>query len=241
MKRIITLLLLAAILLPAGAVLREKDLARTLGVLRSELEQSYKQQKANMARMEQMATAQHDRLVDFMQRSEQIALMLYSQNQDFTFDVSYACQQATYLYWELAENDVPYARISERFRAEVERYNGLVDALSELPPAVGKAANTESDSLLIALADSTAEAAVQKVDDSTYLLTAQQQTDRDRCLLYAKALRENMKRMLLSINADKEYYDVVNERVKNSTTTPRSAIAACRTTSSATVATTTSR
>lgn len=214
MKRIITLLLLAAILLPAGAVLREKDLARTLGVLRSELEQSYKQQKANMARMEQMATAQHDRLVDFMQRSEQIALMLYSQNQDFTFDVSYACQQATYLYWELAENDVPYARISERFRAEVERYNGLVDALSELPPAVGKAANTESDSLLIALADSTAEAAVQKVDDSTYLLTAQQQTDRDRCLLYAKALRENMKRMLLSINADKEYYDVVNERVK---------------------------
>lgn len=106
---------------------------------------------------------------------------------------------------------------------------------------MGKAANTESDSLLIALADSTAEAAVQKVDDSTYLLTAQQQTDRDRCLLYAKALRENMKRMLLSINADKEYYDVVNERVKNSTTTPRSAIAACRTTSSATVATTTSR
>lgn len=216
MKRLISFLLLSLFLLPAGAVLKEKDLARTLGVLRAELEKSYKQQKASMARMEAMTSAQHEKLVEYMQRSEQIALMIYSQNQDFTFDVSYACQQATDLYRELSFNNVPYERIAQRIGSEVERYNGLVDALSELPPAVGKAANTEADSVLIALADSTATPAVKKdaKSSSTYLLTEQQQTDRDRCLLYAKALRENMKRILIAINADKEYYDVVNARVR---------------------------
>ena len=216
MKRLISFLLLSLFLLPAGAVLKEKDLARTLGVLRAELEKSYKQQKASMARMEAMTSAQHEKLVEYMQRSEQIALMIYSQNQDFTFDVSYACQQATDLYRELSFNNVPYERIAQRIGSEVERYNGLVDALSELPPAVGKAANTEADSVLIALADSTATPAVKKdsKSSSTYLLTEQQQADRDRCLLYAKALRENMKRILLAINEDKEYYDVVNDRVR---------------------------
>lgn len=214
MKRILTLLLLAVFMLPASAVLKEKDLARTLGVLNAELEKSYKQQKASMARMEAMTTAQHEKLVDYMQRSEQIALMLYSQNQDFTFDVSYACQQATDLYRELSVNNVPYERIAARIKSEVERYDGLVNALSELPPAVGVAANTQSDSLLTVMADSIAADSVKGESSSTYLLSEQQQADRDRCLMYAKALRENMKRILLSINGDKEYYDVVNERVK---------------------------
>ena len=214
MKRLLALLLLAVTMLPAGAVLKEKDLARTLGVLNAELEKSYKQQKASMARMEAMTTAQHEKLVDYMQRSEQIALMIYSQNQDFTFDVAYACQQATDLYRELSRNNVPYERIAARIRSEVERYDGLVNALSELPPAVGKAANTQSDSLLTVIADSIAADSVAGTKASTYLLSEQQQADRDRCLVYAKALRENMKRILMAINEDKEYYDVVNERVK---------------------------
>lgn len=221
MKKYIILILLAVLTLPAGAVLKEKDLARTLGVLRAELEQNYKQQKVNMSRMEQMTTAQHQKLVDYMQRSEQIALMLYSQNQDFTFDVAYACQQATDLHRELSKNNVPYAQISARIRSEVERYDGLIEALSELPPAVGAAANTQADSLLVAMADTTAvdttqvaaQGEIANVAPATYLLTEQQQVDRDRCLLYAKALRENMKRILNAILADKDYYDVVTARV----------------------------
>lgn len=215
MKKYILMLLLAVFALPAGAVLKEKDLASTLGVLRAELEQSYKQQKASMAKMEAMTSAQHQRLVDFMQRSEQIALMLYSQNQDFTFDVAYACQQATDLYREISKTNVPYTRIATRIQAEVDRYDGLVQALSELPPAVERAANSQADSVLIAYADTTALDSVVTADEGpkTYMLSKQQQEDRDLCLLYAKALRENMKRILKAIMADKDYYDVVNERV----------------------------
>lgn len=136
MKKILIFLLAIILAIPVGAVLKERDLARTLGVLRAELEMAEKQQKINMQRYSTMQSSQHAMLVDYMQRSEQIALMLYSQKQDFTFDMAYACQQATDLYRELSGKTVPYARIQERMQSEITRYDGLIRSLQDLPPAV---------------------------------------------------------------------------------------------------------
>ena len=51
------LLLLFAI--PAGSVLKEKDLARTLGVLKAELQTNYEMQQAFMQSYEQQGMQQH--------------------------------------------------------------------------------------------------------------------------------------------------------------------------------------
>ena len=87
--------LLAAVLLlfiiPAGSVLKEKDLARTLGVLKAELQTNYEMQQAFMQSYEQQGMQQHQQLVWYMQQCEQIGLMLYSQSTDNTFDLAYAC------------------------------------------------------------------------------------------------------------------------------------------------------
>lgn len=136
MKKILILLLAVLLTIPVGAVLKERDLARTLGVLRAELEQTEAQQKVQMKHYAVMHTTQHEQLVDYMQRSEQIALMLFSQKQDFTFDVAYACQQATDLHRELHSKTVPYERIQHNMQGEIARYEGLVKSLQELPPAV---------------------------------------------------------------------------------------------------------
>lgn len=136
MKKLLIVFLAIILAIPVGAVLKERDLARTLGVLRAELEMTERQQKINMQRYSTMQTTQHEQLVDYMQRSEQIALMLYSQKQDFTFDMAYACQQATDLYRELSGRTVPYARIQERMQSEITRYDGLIHSLQDLPPAV---------------------------------------------------------------------------------------------------------
>ena len=136
MKKLLIFLLAIVLVIPVGAVLKERDLARTLGVLRAELEQTERQQKVMMQRYAVMQTTQHDQLVDYMQRSEQIALMLYSQKADFTFDVAYACQQATDLYRELSGKTMPYARIQSRMQTEIARYDGLIRSLQDLPPAV---------------------------------------------------------------------------------------------------------
>lgn len=136
MKKLLLFFLTTLLVIPVGAVLKERDLARTLGVLRAELEQTEAQQKVQLKHYAVMQSTQHEQLVDYMQRSEQIALMLYSQKQDFTFDVAYACQQATDLHRELHSKTVPYARIQERMKGEIARYEGLVKSLKDLPPAV---------------------------------------------------------------------------------------------------------
>ena len=68
--------LLAALLLffitPVGSVLKEKDLARTLGVLKAELQATYEQQQAFMQSYEQQGMQQHQQLVWYMHQCEQI-------------------------------------------------------------------------------------------------------------------------------------------------------------------------
>ena len=62
--------LLAALLLlfitPVNSVLKEKDLARTLGVLKAELQATYEQQQAFMQSYEQQGMQQHQQLVWYM-------------------------------------------------------------------------------------------------------------------------------------------------------------------------------
>ncbi len=57
-------------LLPARAVLKERDLARTLSVLRSELTADHEMQQAFMERYEQQGAAQHQQLVWYMNQCE---------------------------------------------------------------------------------------------------------------------------------------------------------------------------
>ena len=82
--RIMCVLLALLAVLPAHAVLKERDLARTLGVLRSELAANHEKQQAFMARYEQQGAAQHQQLVSYMNQCEQIGLMLYSQSSENT-------------------------------------------------------------------------------------------------------------------------------------------------------------
>ena len=58
----------------AHAVLKEKDLAQTLGVLRGELEQTYNEATLRYERFERRNKEQHTNLIQMMQRSNQIAL-----------------------------------------------------------------------------------------------------------------------------------------------------------------------
>jgi len=206
-------LFLVTLCLPASAVLKERNLSRTLDVLRLELERSYKQQKAFMLRYELMNRTQHQQLIDYMKRSEQISLMLYSQKADFTFDVAYACQQATTLYQQVHRNNMPYTRVYARVKEEVARYDSLILALQALPPAIGNAGRKfhDGDSDLPQLNDSTQDSTATTV----YELSAEELKDRERCLIYAKALRNNLVRFLNSISLDDRHYNEVASKVKN--------------------------
>ena len=158
-------LFLAALLLsafvPSHAVLKEKDLARTLGVLKAELQSKYEQQQALMQNYEQQGTQQHKQLVWYMHQCEQIGLMLYSQTTENTFDMAYACQQAANLKRDLDNRNSrmrQYDKIIANVKQEIESIDHLIRSLKRMPPPVIDADSilSSSDSILLHAIDSLA-------------------------------------------------------------------------------------
>ncbi|MBO7069570.1 MAG: mechanosensitive ion channel family protein [Bacteroidaceae bacterium] len=245
MKKLLVFILLEAIcLIPANAVLKEKDLARTLGVLKAELQEKYEQQQTFMAMYEQQGTQQHLQLVSYMHQCEQIGLMLYSQTTDNTFDMAYACQQATDLFNDLNNRDSKmrqYDKIILRIKQEIERYDALIQSLKSMPPVDAADADsilTENDSILMQAIDSLQgkkdsllevrdsmqeknlillgqeEAEEEEDKQEPLFLSGQQLKDRADCLKYAETLRENMQRFLEKLEAENTYYKSVVGKVE---------------------------
>jgi len=212
MKKVLIFLVIAMLtVFQAQAVLKEKDLPQTLGVLRAELAQAYGEQKAIMARFEQRNQEQHSRLVRMMQSSNQIALMLYSQNSDFTLDMAYACQAATEQYRQLRQNHAPYDKMKERIRNEIERYDALIKTLENLPPRI--LPNGELGGLPDSVRAMLPKVVLDTATKNLYILDQQGLEDREACLDYATALRDNYVKMLEAVELDEEHYQRVTERM----------------------------
>ena len=198
-KYLLSVILLFLIILPAGSVLNEKDLAKTLSVLRIELENTYNNQQRMISRLKVLSEMQHRRMVDIMERSSKISLMLYSQQRDYTFDMTYACHEATSLYREFSVRQMPYEQIKQNLRTEIERYERLILSLEVLPPSM-----IQNDSLQISLNMLGLDSLVLNSEELAILddmvvvpdtaelaknpifLTEQGQDDRAACLEYAK-------------------------------------------------------
>ncbi len=165
-RRFLSALVLALCCTISGlAVLKERDLPRTLGVLKAELQEKCEQQQVFMNMYEQRGARQHQMLVGYMQQCEQIGLMLYSQSSENTFDLAYACQQATNLAGDLRKRNSrmhQYDKIIAQLRHEIERYEVLIQSLKSMPPVSAKDADSVVsvyDSILMQAIDSLAEKA----------------------------------------------------------------------------------
>lgn len=218
MRKTLLLLLLLVVTLPATAVLKEKDLATTLAVLRAELENAYNEQRVNVARYNQRTQQQHQQMVSLMQRSDQIALMLYSQKQDFTFDMTYACHEATNQFNEFSKQRLPYDRILERINSEIARYEALIKSLRSIPPSLDRpqgAPQGAPQSPQGAPAQGAAPAAAPKPTAQPFMLDSVGIADRTACLDYATKLRDNLVKMKESIEQDNEHYNMVSQKLKS--------------------------
>ncbi len=194
----------------AQAVLKEKDLSQTLSVLRAELEQAYNEQQVMMNRFDQRNSAQHARLVRMMQNSNQIALMLYSQNTDFTFDVAYACQAATEQYHNINRYHAPYDKMKERIKADIDRYDALIKTLQNLPPRM--LPNGDIAQLPDSIRKMIPKMVLDTAAKNIFILDEQGLADREACVDYATALHDNFVKMLELVELDQEYYEKVTQR-----------------------------
>lgn len=234
MKKIILTALLALMACSSFAVLKEKDLEQTLLVLRTELETYKQEQQSKMKKYNELSKQQHQKLIATMQKSEQTALMLYSQKQDYTFDLAYACHEATQQYKKFAENQIPFQKIQDMYKVEVNRYNNIIDILEMLPPRVKPFNFSDStqipkinrirmneegvlDSVCINYAIKTnmkAMADSMKKNGSVFLLSEKGQANRDSCLVLAKIIRNDLVYLYNEVSKDSEHYDFVAKRLK---------------------------
>ena len=130
------LLALLAIAVPALAVFTGMDLDATLANLRRELSHDYQQISQTQEELKKYYEGQHEHMVEIAKKCNDQSLMLYSQKQDYTFDISYALEKVTEEYEDFNKNRRPYDRIVTKLSIEIDRYARLIEALRRLPPVL---------------------------------------------------------------------------------------------------------
>ena len=133
MKRILTILMVLLTTLTAQAVLKEKDLQQTLEILRTELTHHHRELSQQIEMNKKQSERVRQRLMETMQRSNQNSLMLYSQNLDYVFDLTYACHEATEQYREFQRQQLPFKQFLEKAESEIARYDSLIGSLKAMP------------------------------------------------------------------------------------------------------------
>jgi potassium efflux system protein len=237
-KLLLSISLFLVLALPSFAVFNEKDLAMTLQVLRYELAQAYYEMEHNELHFESQDESQHEELVHLIQNCNELSLMLYSQKQNFTFDLTYALHQVTKQYYEFNERRLPYDNIISYFDVEIERYTRLVSTLEMLPPSLVEIPDSLDPMMLDSLTATLQTRTLpnesysdQHADDpdheghhhehdadsvSTFLLSEQSQEDRDSCLAYSRKLLKMFTDLRDHTKEDSEYYEKTSNMLKDS-------------------------
>ena len=126
-------LLMFLFALPSQAVLKEKDLNNTLSILRNELTQTHQEQKRMQIKFKNSSDKVKKNLFAILSKSNQNALMLYSQKLDYVFALAYACHEATDQFRDFKENSLPFRSYVTKINGEVARYDSLVGSLQSMP------------------------------------------------------------------------------------------------------------
>ncbi len=129
---VITTILLLACLTPSRAVLKERNLAGTLAMLRIELTNYHNKLEMQSGYFKEQRKQVMSQLVEAMNKSQQNAMMLYSQKTGQVFDLTYACHEATEQYKNFRQNVGPFREYVNNANVEIARYDSLINDLSSM-------------------------------------------------------------------------------------------------------------
>ena len=129
----ISLLLVMFVSISSKAVLKERDLSKTLSILRQELTEQYDALERQSDYLKEQQKQVEQDMYRIMNKSNQNSLMLYSQKQGYVFDLSYACHEATAQYREFKETVKPFNLFIAKTNNEIARFDSLIVNLSNMP------------------------------------------------------------------------------------------------------------
>ena len=222
---------------PAMAVFTGMDLDATLSNLRRELYHDYLLISETREQMGSQYEVQHQKMVSIVKKCNDLSLMLYSQKQDYTFDISYALEKVMQEYDDFNANRTPYDRIVSSLDVEINRYARLIESLRRLPPELRDVKvvpdslayhNDTLDAHLMAnesllqqelneqLESLLAVAVAAAEHPSAFILSEAGQADRDSCLLYASELLKLYAETRELVMADSTHYREAQLRMAES-------------------------
>ncbi len=218
------------------AVFNEKDLAQTLRVLRYELGKAFNEMEMSQLAFEKQDEGQHEELINLVNSCNELSLMLYSQKQDFTFDLTYALRQVTDQYRTFTQRRMPYDNIISYFDVEIDRYDRLVKALKAIPPELEERPDSLGPSLIDVLAltfhvnllpnlsyaashdndpDHSGHLHAEEVHEHIdFQLDSLSRIDRDSCVFFASKLLKMFTDIRDHMVEDSGHYEVTDQRLK---------------------------
>ena len=111
-----------------------KSLTNTLKDLCTELQAAYQQRSDAQQRFNEDFERQHQRMIDVITESNELSILLYTQEQEMTFDLAYALKKVTANYKDFSKDRRPYDHIVNNLNYEIDRNARLIEALRRLPP-----------------------------------------------------------------------------------------------------------
>jgi small-conductance mechanosensitive channel len=228
-KKRISIFLAFLFALPLFAAINGEHLSATLKDLRRTLKRDYHQMARTQDRLADNYESQHQKMVDIMKQCNELSLQLYSQKQEFTFDLCYALEKVTNEFNAFEKDRMPYDRIVGNIDIEIDRYARLLEALRRLPPELDEIGGI-ADSLLYRndsidqhhlLSTSQLELAIEAATLSDtialpFVLDGQGEQDRDSCIFYAKELLQMYFESKAILVADSIHYSETYLRLKES-------------------------
>ena len=179
MKRFFRVLLLLVLLFgliePVAAVFEERDLTQTLRVLKFELKHAYTRMNRARSSINSSRENQQKQMVELMEDCNELSIILYSQKQNFTFDLTYALEEVSKRYRDFSRNRRPFVDIINQMDIEIERYPKLIYTLKCLPPV-----RLEEDNF--DMADSTVILASRLQEEAISLHKKNEEGDRRQAL-----------------------------------------------------------
>lgn len=229
-KRILTIVFaLFVFSIPLYSIVNGRSLTNTLKDLCTELKMIFFQKDENQKRFEEDYERQHQKMIDVITNSDRLSILLYTQEEEMTFDLAYALKKVTSDYKDFRKDTRPYDRFINSLNANIDRYARLIEALRRLPPVMKEieieilpdSLQYHNDSLDLHILgdDSYLEKEVIKIaiKDSLaapFVLDEEGERFRDSCIFYASELLKMYADNRAFVIADSSHYQEAHLRMK---------------------------
>ena len=230
MKKKLTTVAFAVLVfsIPLLSVVNGRTITAVLDDLRTELRMVFEKAAEEQQVFDEDYALQHQQLVDVITESNELAILLYTQQQDMTFDLAYALKKVSDAYRDFNLDRKPYDRIVEEQNMEIDRYARLIEALRRLPPVMteieleilpdsllyhGDSLDQQIAEITTALEREVIRIAIKDSLSSPFVLDEEGECYRDSCIRYASALLKQHADNRATIIADSTHYQAAYFRM----------------------------